>query len=655
MSQTDLFGAEARPNASNLLTTLALIQVNWDDQSKSYFDQFVPFVLGVMGTDPQRSWADGEVRNGLADRFGLQLPTSVVGSLIGRAARNGQVVRKDGSAKLTIQSGTSTDKPLDARRADCLRRQHNLVQALCRMANNTFSISWSEEEAESALAAYIEGHAVPLLAAHTRGDSLSAPAGPEGAEYIVSLFIYQITQSEPQLFDYLDEMVKGSMLASALYMAAPSVDQKFRNTTLFIDTPLCLKALGYEGDEAAQAVRQVLDMARRQDARIACFEHTLSEMRGVLEAAQSAIRTGHIRGGDFAVAARFRQLRTTPSDIERYISRLESDVRSLGMSVLARPAHTSELGLDEEALEGLLQKRIGYHNPGALTKDLDSLSAVHRARGGRSPKQLETCKAVLVTSNDSLVQVARDFFDKTKHEWPVAMASNDVAALLWVKQPHDYPDVPRTQVIADCLAALSPSSDLWERVLQETERLAESGTVTQDDLAVMRWAPEARRAVMDATLGETRKVTEKTVLDAVNRAREKVSEPITKQLDAAQQQVRDAEDRSTQLEFERLDLESQIQGYEQRESSIRSKAHADAWTAARRVHVVAIVLCCVVVAAGVTLWVADLGIISRVAAAIIAVFGISGLPVSWLGRLRERYAQWSERRRLAAVGLDADP
>ncbi len=186
-------------------------------------------------------------------------------------------------------------RPIAAARAECLRRERNLIDALIATAKNDFDLDWTQERAEEALASYIKEHAVPLLRVSARGDELSAPAEPAGADYVVSSFVYNITQHDQRLFEYLDEMVKGSMLASALYMEISDVGKKFHKTTLYLDSPLCLKALGLEGAEAELAVLQVIAMATPQGAEIACFEHSVSAMRGVLDAALTSVRSGKVK------------------------------------------------------------------------------------------------------------------------------------------------------------------------------------------------------------------------------------------------------------------------------------------------------------------------------------------------------------------------
>ncbi|MCW5951401.1 MAG: hypothetical protein KIT69_04010, partial [Propionibacteriaceae bacterium] len=489
LSGEGLFG-EKHPNPTALLTSLAIINVNWEHHRRSYLDNFVPFAVEAMRSRADQSWTEAEVRDGLALTFGLLIPTRVVGSLLRRAANRGLASRRQNRFSLT-SAGQQIDaaQTFGTLQAECRRQQRSLADALVDMAAQRFNLSWSAEDAEEALAAFIEGHAVPLLAAATRGSGYEPTDGQAGRDYVVSVFVADVVKRDPARFGYLDQMVKGSMLASALYLEVQAdVDRKFANTTLYLDTPVLLKSLGLEGPEAEQAGRQVIAMALGQDARVACFEHTLTETRRVLESAKAALASPRHRREGNGVLMHFRAINASPSDLDLVIARLERKIADLGARVLPSPDHSERLGVDEAGLESMLQRRVGYHHRESLLIDLDSLTSVHRVRQGAAPRQLERCRALLVTDNDRLVSTGRDFFDRTAHEWPVAILENDLAALLWVKEPQRFPDVPRVQVIADCMAALSPSQPLWSKVTEEIDRLQTRGEITEGDVAILRFS-----------------------------------------------------------------------------------------------------------------------------------------------------------------------
>jgi hypothetical protein len=521
-------------NNDATLTSLAYINVTWEDSRTSYLDNFVPFTLEVLRTADE-PLTEHEVTRHIRDRFGLDLPAGVVGSLVGRAVRKRKAVRRSG--KVTLADGVAATLPdVAAEQAGCRRQQNHLVVGLLSFAASRFNLTWEEADAESALVEYIEAHAAPLLARTVFGRHDSdAAGGVQRREYVVAAYISEIIENEPAAFDYLEQMVKGSMLAAALYVEAPGdVRRRFKKTTLYLDTAICLRALGHEGPEAKLATQKVLALAAAQGAQLACFEHSVREMRGVLESAKAQIRAAP--GAETAmrgVATFFRASGYTASDVDLAVQRLERDLEASRISVLPTPAYIAAHTVDETSLEDLLQQRVGYWNDGARLADLKSLTAIHRLRRGESGPYLETCGAVLVTNNGSLVRGSREFFNAGRHEWPVAMLDHDLAALVWVKEPTTAPDLPRRQVIADCVSALSPSASLWTKFVNEIDRLDRKGGVTKEDVTLLRYSHEAERAVLDATFGDPRRIDETTILKALAQARDAAAAPAEATRDAA--------------------------------------------------------------------------------------------------------------------------
>ena len=69
-------------------------------------------------------------------------------------------------------------------------------------------------------------------------------------EFIVHAFVDHLSQSDPASFRYFQTIVEGSMLASVVYLPEPeSVERKFKDSTVYLDTPFLLRLLGYQGEE----------------------------------------------------------------------------------------------------------------------------------------------------------------------------------------------------------------------------------------------------------------------------------------------------------------------------------------------------------------------------------------------------------------------
>ena len=98
------------------------------------------------------------------------------------------------------------------------------------------------------------------------------------------------------------------------------------------------------------------------------------------------------------------------SDIERFRQRLEKDLEKLGIFVVDKPEYVvAPYQIGEEQLGLELHKALTYHNPVALQRDVDSISAIMRLRKGETSRQIEDCKAIFITTNAGLARIAREF------------------------------------------------------------------------------------------------------------------------------------------------------------------------------------------------------------------------------------------------------
>ncbi len=76
-----------RTNPDATLTSLAYINVTWNESKASYVDNFVPYALEALrlAGSPQTA---AQISKTISDRFGLNFPVQVIKTLIDRAVRH---------------------------------------------------------------------------------------------------------------------------------------------------------------------------------------------------------------------------------------------------------------------------------------------------------------------------------------------------------------------------------------------------------------------------------------------------------------------------------------------------------------------------------------------------------------------------------------
>jgi len=377
--------------SQNALSTLAYINISWNEERRSYLDNFTPFLLEALRRLQVPS-EPSEISQKIGQIFGLNFPIDVVKNLIDRAVRTKQVQRLDSSNEVILADGVSITLPqLKSQQRELQVQQSELIKALSVFVSERFAESWSVEQAEVELFNFVEQYALPLL-----GTSLSARSerlpNIEGSEYIIASFFDEVVSEDSRLFTFFEQLVKGTMLASALYLnGADQSNRKFEKTTLYLDTPILLQLLGLEGKAGERAAKETVQLAKDQQAGLACFRHTIREMRGVIDGAKRFL--GRTQGGESSprgVAKHFIAEGLTINDVDIVLATFEEKLEHLGVRIVSTPEHEERYTVDELRLEDVLQETVGYMYPTTRASDLDSLTSIHRLRRGGCNARIET-------------------------------------------------------------------------------------------------------------------------------------------------------------------------------------------------------------------------------------------------------------------------
>ena len=516
----------ARSPISPRLVSLAILKENWN-QGQTYLDNFLPFVCDCLrGAVGPVTVAD--VQQALRKRFSMTIPQAVVETLLKRTAKRGMSVRRDGTYEPDFDK--LADTILTSKRDELLRCYSALIAQLRTFADERYGRVLTAGQAEDALNAYVSEFGAQTLLEGVAAREFEPTVVVEAeVEYVTHAFIEHLGGTDPAAFDYFLKVVEGNMLASVVYLPErEAVERKLTGATVYLDTPFLLRALGYAGPELQAPAVELLDLLAANDARLACFEITLSELRGVVRGAGQ----GRGPGGGGAVAREFHRRGLRKADREILAEQLDEALEELHVKIESLPPHAVEWTVDEAQFHALLMKRVRYQKDETLLRDLDALTAVHRLRRGQRPVSFEQSRATFLTTNARLVRASREFFqwEDGGRTWPHAMLDTDVATLMWLKTPRKAPDLPRKRIMADCYAALRPSDALWNRWLNEIDRTAKSGSYSDSQLDIMRYSPDAQRALMDMTFGAEEAVTDQTVDQVLTSAKAAITAPLEAEL-----------------------------------------------------------------------------------------------------------------------------
>lgn len=518
---------------------LAVLRANYNASASSYLEGFQPFILSVLAEGSAPHLERETIAVAIQTDFGISIPSLVVKNLLRLMYKRGLTENIGPTAVAITSKGLESAPALQQQVVQYNQRQAELVSTFLVFANERFpeNAGLVSSAPATILASYFVRHSAPLLNEALRGRKDETAPQP-GIDFLVASFVTHLAVNDQTRFGYVAEAAKGAMLSAVLLLDTSGLKESLNSLTLVLDTPVLMDALGFHGEIQQTAASQVISLALKQSAKVVTFDHCLDELNGILEHIAQALRKGSRSRSTSTGYLHFVDRGATPVDIVLLQHKLPELLAEARIASISRPDGYYEFGLDEGKLDELIQSKVNYFQDSARANDVKSLSATHRLRRGKRDRSLELCRAVLVTSNVNLVRGAITFEDGHAG-FPLAVTTDAVASVLWVRSPAAMPDAPRERLLAAAYAGMQPSSAIWTKYLDEIDTLETRKAVSADEAIILRTSRVSRESLMEETLGRSEEVNAESPLVALERIKNEATAPL-------EEQVRELKARATE-------------------------------------------------------------------------------------------------------------
>ena len=515
----------------SIIASLAILKVNYEKRDKDFIDNFVPFVVECVRVSVNDVVSLPAIQSALKDEFSLAIPLNPLRQILQRAAKLGFLRRESGIFYRNREACDSTN--FAAMREEVRVTEDRVIGALQKFALEIHSTELSDEEADASFLTFVADTGLDVLYASAEKSVVPKPSVSKGTGFIVADFVAHSQVNSPTLFNDVETIIKGALLANALYVPDQGrISARFKDTRVYLDTTFLIYLLGYGGTDRQAPCLELISLLKEYGAILRVFSQTIEELRGVLDACSGRIRRGQLRDAFGPAIEYFITEGLTSSDVDLLSARFPTRLPPLSILVEENPPFVEKYVIDESAFQAYLAAIVHYHNPKALQHDVDCIAAIARIRAGREAFSVETCRAIFLTTNSGLAKEARAFFQPDSSEGAVSFCISDYALgnLLWLKNPTKAPDLPQRILIADAYAAVQPSDDLWKSYLAEISRLDQSKQLAPEDYLLLRHSLSAKRALMDITKGEVTAFSEGTVSEILEVAKRNVRADLVQEL-----------------------------------------------------------------------------------------------------------------------------
>lgn len=500
------------------LISYAILSVNYNEKN-NFLSNFEPFILEIIKkTNPSQISKD-DLKSGLKEEFGLEIPTSIIKIICRNLLDKGYLFTE----KIYDLSDKYIYKPnlekidsvnLISKSDKMVKNFTILVESFRAYIIKNFDVQenldLSNEKLIEMIDFFIKENNVKLVLDTTFTNKYEK----DYDNYLVASFVQHINEFDTKNYHTFLDIVKGNMLSESLYYnSTGNFSKKFTGSKFFFDTSFIMYAMGYSGPQRQLPCRELLDLLKVNEAELFCFERNITEVIGILTWSKHHLNSGKDSHNTITY---FRENGIKEEDIDLIISDLENSIENqLGMTISPDSDYDHEdysNVIDYNGFLEFLRKNISYNKDISLDNDVEAVGSIMRLRKRKQPTNIEDCGAIFVTTNNMLAKKTKEYFlSQNNIGIPPVLTDSVITNLVWLKNPQLYPNLPSLKLIADCLVAINPSDRLWNNYIDKLELLiANNELIDKNKIVTLRYLPEAKKILMDKTMGDENAITEGT-------------------------------------------------------------------------------------------------------------------------------------------------
>lgn len=527
-------------NARRGLATVAFLKAQFDER----MDRLAMFQPIVEEAIRQYEKDDVDLV-GLAQMVqkstGILIPTEVLKTLLQRATKKNLLTRQ-GGRYLRIQSNDDS--------SDFTERMQTLEHGHMRLAKGLrkFAVSQGEhlnsnDDALLALIQFLDTHHIGVVL--DQSIQLKKSLQHSKMDRLLAKFITYIFENDDDLFTVVENIVKGLIVQNSLLLRdIPNTRRHLKQLTVFVDSGILLRALGYAGSAEEQATYEGLKAIRAAGARLCAFESTVNEVERILKVYERRLgSTSGIKSlRPTPLTYHFLNIQATPADLRQEITLIRQKLSILQVRVREFPKHIARYTEDEQALAEILRdpQKSQQSDENRISHDVQAVTAVITLREGSRPSKILNARHIFASGSPQTVSSVIGWY---RERYPTSLEPithfRSVTNVAWVLRPTDASGVPMRELVTVCTAILQPRPELWSRFVRHLDRLVRSGDLSDDESIEI-----LVRGFTDgclSELGSEEDVEANTVPEIVERVRKERDTQYHAEIEASRQGLAESE------------------------------------------------------------------------------------------------------------------
>ena len=498
-------------NNSALIST-AMLSALFDEKKLDNISLLIPFIIKIIYED--NSSNEDNIVNKMQDEYSFKnFPHAIVRIIINRLKKQG-IIKQEHGKYIFLKDINNTVKEFDHRQEQSKNMIKTVINDMEEYLKKNTSLKLNYEECKNSFAIFLDRNGYMLYEDISNSTRLNKKI--DTITYHIGRYIYNHIEKKDEIYNYLIEIIEGSLIANAIYVDIDSDNKTdLKKLNCYFDTPFMLRVLELKLPDENKAALELVNLLKGLNVKIKCFRHNYDEIENILEE--------YIRNYGKPQEKTLENLTLknySETDVRNLLLNLETLFLNLEIEIVDIPLYDQnkyKYVIDENKLKDNLIKVYKNKKTSARTieNDVKSVSAIMRIREGKEVRKLDECKAIFITTNKDIRIETNKLLnlDESFKISPV-ISDLDLTAIVWLKSLINNKNIPEMKLTENAMAAIKPSNTLRKRVNQTLVNLKTTKVnVTPETLYNMLCSNYYIENLMSSVNGNIKKINSNVLIN----------------------------------------------------------------------------------------------------------------------------------------------
>lgn len=478
------------------------------------------------------------MQKNLKEKFSLEIPLHVIGTILARAKRKGYIEQKKKEEHYKLsEEGIKYLEKLESDK-EVERRINALLEDL-KQYFQEYGLTLTIDQTNNLLTTFLRNNIKPLIEfinPDITGNDFDIKQRDIQSELLIE-YIKTTEKSKPEYYKTLEEMILGSIISVILYSPKTTnineiKSKKFKPLSVYLDTNLIFSILEFHEPVVNKASIELFNLLKHFDFDLKVFSFTINEICRVIGRYS---QESNCYPTSIAVETIYSNLKLkgwTETTAKEFIVDVENILFKKGLTI----DFISDIDLKtfkpkNEGLKEIIFKYKPYQGEFSQNHDLAAIEKIKEIRS-KPVRQIERSHAIFLTSDSRLAKFNHIEMDHEANGTVCEVISDKLLAnILWLKEPTT--ELPIKTIISAYSRDLFVKRRIWNKFYEVLKQLKKEEKIDDDRISMLfyhKFIEDVLRAFDEA---ETDNITREFVLEKIEEAAKQPDEEIKKQEERA--------------------------------------------------------------------------------------------------------------------------